>query len=178
MEAGGSPAPPGRPTPRPAASGDGRSRKAEIKPAKPPSRDKRFEQLLADDPVWREIKFSREKSGPNRPVNDDERAALGTRAELRTVDYGTKFWKILQHGDSEDLYSLERLDGGLVPPWFPDLDECRRCTIGAAWAGSKYGYEQLKQPALICFNQGALPGKTRCRRGRVPGEVAGQHHGP
>ncbi len=120
---------------------------------KAPSRDKVFEALLGVDPVWQEIDFSREKPGPNRPVNDDERERLGTRAEFRDLDhYNPKFWKVLDRGDTENIYELERLDGGLVPPWFPDLKECRRCTIGAAYAKSNGGYPPRK-PALVCFNK-------------------------
>ena len=134
------------------AATSGGSKAAGGQQAKKPSPDKQFEFLLRDDPVWREIKASREKSGPDRPVSDDERAALGTRAEFRTVDWQTKFWKVLQRGDNDNLHALERLDGGLVPPWFPDLDECRRCTIGAAWARPKDG-SGPRQPALACFNR-------------------------
>ena len=119
---------------------------------KNPSRDKVFEGLLAEDPVFKEIVFSREKSGPNRPATDEEREALGTRAEFRSVDYNTKFWKILERGEKADAYGVERLDGGRVPPWFPDLKECRRCTIGAAYAKSRDGYG-LRNPVLVCFNK-------------------------
>ena len=63
-------------------------------PAAAPSRDRQFEQALAQDPVFENVIAGRTKKGPNRPVSDAERAALGTRAELKDVDYSTKFWKI------------------------------------------------------------------------------------
>ena len=119
--------------------------------AKAPSRDKQFEQLLAKDPVFKQIAASREKKGPNRAVTDDERKALGTRAEFKDVSYQTKFWKILQKGNPENVHNWQRGDGGHVPPWFPDLHECQRCIIGASYAKSN-GYP-LDKPALVCFNR-------------------------
>ena len=117
------------------------------------SRDKQFENVLKKDPVWKQITVSREKRGPNRPVNDQERQKLGTRAELReVVSYGEEFWKILQKGRPEDVNYWSRYRGGLVPPWFPDLKECQECTIGAAYAKSRNGYP-LSEPTLVCFNQ-------------------------
>ena len=117
------------------------------------SRDKLFEQLLANDPVWKEIVATRAKKGPNRPVSDEEKAALGTRAEFKDVSYDTKFWKILQVGNQENAHNWQRRDGGHVPPWFPDLGECQRCVIGASYAKSNGGYP-LEKPALVCFNRG------------------------
>ena len=58
-------------------------------------------ELLAQDPVWKLIASGREtgKKGPHRPVNDQERELLGTRAVLKEVIlYGsdkTSFWKVL-----------------------------------------------------------------------------------
>ena len=118
-----------------------------------PSREKQFELLLAKDPVWKGIIAGRTKKGPNRPVTDREREALGTRAELRDVDYNTKFRKILEVSrSSEDPYAWDKGQGGTVPHWFPDLDECRRCTIGAAYAKSRSSY-MLEKAALVCFNR-------------------------
>ena len=107
------------------------------------SRDQQLEQLLAKDPVFKQVVAARAKKGPNRPVNDEEREQLGTRAELREVGHGTRFWKILEKGNPEGVRSThgwKREDGGPVPPWFPDLDECKRCIIGAAYAKSRGGY--------------------------------------
>ena len=131
-----------------------------------PSREKQFEQLLAKDPVWKGIVAGRTKKGPNRPVNGQEREALGTRAELTDVDYDTKFWKILEVSrSSEDPYAWDKGRGGTVPHWFPDLDECRGCTIGASYAKSRSSY-MLEKPALVCFNREHYEEK------RKAGEVA------
>ena len=82
------------------------------------SRDKQFEQLLASDPVWKQITVSRETPGPNRPTTDEEREQLGTRSELREMgSYGDGFWKILQKGGPESSHEWERDGGGPVPPW-------------------------------------------------------------
>ena len=122
-------------------------------PAKSVSRDKQFEQVLANDPVWKRVISSREKPGPYRPVNEEEKAILGTRAELRDVPgYGEGFWKVLQKGRPSELYDWRRASGGLVPPWFPDLKECQQCTIGAAYAKSR-SHHQPEKPTLCCFNQ-------------------------
>ena len=48
--------------------------------------DKQFEEALAKDPVWKGIVSLRSKKGPNRPTNDREKSALGTRSELKSVD--------------------------------------------------------------------------------------------
>ena len=131
-----------------------------------PSREKQFEQLLAKDPIWKGIVAGRTKKGPNRPVNGQEREALGTRAELKDVDYDTKFWKILEVSrSSEDPYAWDKGKGGTVPHWFPDLDECRGCTIGASYAKSRSSY-MLEKPALVCFNREHYEEK------RKAGEVA------
>ena len=117
-------------------------------PAKSVSRDKRFEQVLANDTVWKKISAAREKAGPNRPVDDEEKKQLGTRAELREVEYrDPAFWKILQRGD---VNGYGRQDA--VPPWFPNLKECQQCTIGAAYGLSRGGHP-LDKPTLCCFNQ-------------------------
>ena len=109
---------------------------------------------MAKDPVMKQVAASREKKGPNRPVNDEEKAQLGTRAELRAVTDNTGFWKVLEKGDLDwrKKYSWSREQGGILPPWFPDLDECKRCTIGAAYAKSRYGYT-LRDVTLVCTNQ-------------------------
>ena len=126
-----------------------------------PSRDEQLAQLMESDPVWLQIAAAREKPGPSRPVTDEEREQLGTRAEFRDVGhYGEGFWKILQKGRPEDSRSWERQEGGLVPPWFPNLKECQRCTIGASYAKSRGGYP-LSDAKLVCFNQEHYQEKLR-----------------
>lgn len=123
--------------------------------SKSASRDKHFEVVLAKDPVFKQVATSRAKKGPSRPVNDEERAQLGTRAEMRDVSGNTGFWKILEKGEldgRQNKYAWSREGGGIVPPWFPDLDECQRCTIGAAYAKSRDGYT-LRDVTLCCFNR-------------------------
>ena len=116
------------------------------------SRDKQFEQLLAKDPVWKHVTAARAKKGPNRPVTDEEREQLGTRAKLREVGYDEAFWKIPQRVNAGDRHEWSRLKGGGVPSWFPDIEECKQCTIGAAYAKSRGGYP-LRDATLVCFNQ-------------------------
>ena len=74
-------------------------------------------------------------------MTDEERAALGTRAELRSVDpYGDEFCKVLENARSEDVHDWERdRSGGLVPPFF-NLADCRSCVTGAAYAKRKYDH--------------------------------------
>ena len=119
-------------------------------------RDKHFEVVLAKDPVMKTVVASREKKGPSRPVDAAEKDLLGTRAELRDVSPNTRFWKILEPSNLDhrsNKYAWSREAGGPVPPWFPDLDECRkRCTIGAAYAKSRDGYT-LRDVTLVCMNQ-------------------------
>ena len=132
------------------------------------SRDRHFEVVLAKDPVFKQVAKSRAKKGPSRPVNDDERAQLGTRADLRDVSGNTAFWKILEKGNldgRQNKYAWSRERGGPVPPWFPDLDECKRCTIGAAYAKSRDGYT-LRDVTLVCMNGSTT--RRNCKRVRLP----------
>ena len=123
-------------------------------PAKGVSREKQFEQVLASDPVWKKIAVSRETPGPVRPVTEAEKEQLGTRAEFQEVSYsGPSFWKILQKGNPDDVYDWQNDKGGHVPPWFPDLKECQRCTIGAVYARGKSEYSPLSKTTLGCFNR-------------------------
>ena len=116
------------------------------------SRDQQLQQLLARDAVWKKISATRETPGPDRPVTDEEREKLGTRAEFRDVTWNTDFWKILQHAQLHDVRSWDSQKGGAIPPWFPDLKECQRCSIGAAYAKSQQ-YYALEKIKLVCFNQ-------------------------
>ena len=118
-------------------------------------RDKQFESALAKDPVMKQVAAAREKKGPSRPVDAAEKEQLGTRAALRDISGNTVFWKILEPSNLDarpNKYAWSREQGGSVPPWFPDLDECRRCTIGAAYAKSRDGYT-LRDVTLVCMNQ-------------------------
>ena len=128
--------------------------RATTQQGKSPSREQQFQEVLATDPVWNAISVSREKPGPAHPVNDEEREQLGTRAEFREVEsYGGSFWKILQKARPQDIHSWDRENGGHVPPWFPNLKECQKCTIGAAYAKTRGGYGILDRPTLVCFNR-------------------------
>ena len=122
-----------------------------------PTRDQQLEGVLVEDPVWKAIAAARETPGRARPATDEEREQMGSRAELREIStYGMRgtFYKVLQKAQPQDIYSWQREDGGLVPPWFPDLKECQKCTIGAAYAksGDSYGGGPRK-PTLTCFNR-------------------------
>ena len=117
-------------------------------------RDSQLGELLAKDPVWKKIAAAREKKGPHRPVTEEERQQLGTRAEYKTLGHSASFWKLLQSAAADDhVRDWNRLDGGRLPPYFPDLDECRKCTIGAAYSRSEYGDYPLQKPTLVCHNK-------------------------
>ena len=123
--------------------------------AQAPSRDKQFEQALAKDPVFKKIVAGREKKGPNRPVTEEEKAALGTRAELQSVDrHGNEFWKILENAQPGLVYDWERNQtGGRVPPFFKmGAADCRYCIAGAAYAKEKFDYVGTGVN-LVCTNQ-------------------------
>ena len=125
-----------------------------------PSRDKQFENMLAQDPVFMRIKAARAKNGPDRPVSDEEREHLGTRAELRTVDpYGDAFWKSLQNGRAESIWDWERdRKGGRVPPFF-DLSECNSCIAGAAYAKPRHDHTG-QGVRLVCTNRACYDRKV------------------
>ena len=80
-----------------------------------------------------------------------EKGQLGSRAEFFRISYNeSPFYRLLRYSD--EAYQWDREEGAWLPPWFPDLDECRsRCTIGAAYAMGRYpiGYE----PGLVCLNR-------------------------
>ena len=152
---------------------------APAKSSKSDSRDNQFEQLLAKDPVWKQVVASREKKGPNRPVTDAERAALGTRAKLHIIGYSAPFYKVLDKWEIEEGYQLRQLEGlkgGGVPPWFPDLEECQKCIIGAAYVASNDGYP-LRKPTLACFNQEHYLEKLQAGRAAYEEKLAAQQKG-
>ena len=140
-----------------------------------PSSDKQFEQALARDPVWKAVVARREKKGPNRPVTDEEKAALGTRAELKSVDpYGDAFWKVLESARPEDVHDWERdRSGGRVPPFF-NLADCRSCVAGAAYAKRKYDHTG-DGVRLVCTNRSCYDRKlsidTPTHREKVEAEL-------
>ena len=140
-----------------------------------PSSDKQFEQALAKDPVWKAVVVRREKKGPNRPMTQEEKAALGTRAELRSVDhYGDDFWKVLEKARPEDVYYWEHdRSGGRVPTFF-NLAECRSCVAGAAYAKRRYDHSG-DGVRLVCTNRSCYDRKlsidTPTHREKVEAEL-------
>ena len=119
-------------------------------------KDSQLGELLAKDPVWKKIAAAREKKGPHRPVTDEERKQLGTRAELKDLNPYARngFWKLLQmasKGDSPNRWMDQ--DGGLLPPFFADLDGCGSCTAGAAYVTPNSFHSRNGKPQLACFNK-------------------------
>ena len=125
---------------------DGRTKKKADK-------DSQLGELLVRDPVFKSIAAAREKKGANRPVTDEERQQLGIRAELKEVGYNRNpFWKLLeQAGKNAHPNRWMDEDGGLLPPFFVDLDGCKSCTAGAAYVLSPY--HRNSKPQLACFNK-------------------------
>ena len=157
--------------------GSGRRRAICSDPAKGVSLEKQFEKVLASDPVWKKIVVSRETAGPVRPVTEEEKTALGTRVELRDVpSYNAGFYKKLNKGNPDDVYDWDRDSGGFVPPWFPDLEECQKCTIGAAYAKSRNGYP-LEKITLCCFNRDHYKEKLQAGEADFRGKVEAQRKG-
>ena len=110
-------------------------------------------EVLAKDPVFKGIAAAREKKGPHRPVTDEERNQLGTRAELKEVGYSRNpFWKLLEKA-GENVHPNRWLDedGGVLPPFFADLEGCSSCTAGAAYVRAPY--HRNNKPQLACFNK-------------------------
>ena len=134
-----------------------------------PSRDKQFEAS-----PWPTIPSSRRSSpvepgrAPHRPVNDEERAALGTRAELQDVTYETKFWKVLDANsrNSHDPYRWEEAQGrtraSLVPRPGGVLQLHHRRSLRQV---QQVPSAREHHPRV--FQQGALPAEAT-RRGRRP----------
>ena len=112
-------------------------------------------EYLAKDPVWKAIAAKRDKKGPFRPVTDEERKALGTRASVkdRTSYNSRDFWKRLEKAapsDSPRLWTTG--DGGPVPPHFP-LEGCAGCVKGAAYVRPGPGGHTGKKLVLCCTNK-------------------------
>ena len=143
---------------------------------KAPSSDKQFEQALANDPVWKKIVAGRAKKGPNRPVTDEERAALGTRAELKMVDpWGNEFWKILENAQPSNIYEWEsNSSGGRVAPFF-QLADCRNCVAGAAYVKRRNDHigdgVKFACTNASCYNR-KLSIDTPTHREKVEAELA------
>ena len=136
-----------------------------------PRQERWLESALAKDPVWQGIAALRSEPGPNLPQNDREREALGSRAQFLDW-YGQPFYKELRAVDirsPSDLAHAEQEKRDGVPPWFPDLEECMACVIGAKW--TRLGYPAQTVP--ICTNREHYLEKLQGRRGGVPGTAAG-----
>ena len=161
------------------ASGKGKGHSSSPDVGKKAERDRLLGQLLAKDPVWQDVIAHRKKKGPNRPQTDEEREALGTRAELHVIGYDVPFYKVLDRWEIDEHYQLrqvEGLKGGGVPPWFPDLKECQRCIIGAAYAASDHGYP-IRKPVLACFNQEHYLEKLEAGKAAYAEKLAAQAKG-
>ncbi len=115
-------------------------------------RAKRFEALIAADPVWLAMPARRDKPGPRGWLSDYEKEQMGTRAEFVKIENGgdRAFWKLVQQGTVEEPYRWRSGSGKHMPPWFP-IEDCRTCVAGAAYAYSPQGYP-LDKPALVCTN--------------------------
>ena len=140
------------------------------------ARIQQLEELLAQDPVWKKISVSRETPGPGRPVTDEEREQLGTRAELQEVRWGTPFWKVLQRDRPAAVHRWDKNNSGPVRSWFPNLKECQQCTIGAAYGVSDYGYP-LEKPTLCCFNQAHYQEKLQAGEADYKAKLDAQEKG-
>ena len=119
-------------------------------------KDSQLGEILAKDPVFVEIAAAREKKGPHRPLTDEERKQLGTRAELKEVSLYSRnpFWKRLQKARRTDNpHRWQDDDGGIMPPFFPDLADCRGCTAGAAYVRVRRYSNTKDKPELACFNK-------------------------
>ena len=126
------------------------------------SKDQQFEAALAKDPVWIRIRDRRTKKGPNRPLDQEEKAALGTRAEMVDVDAPPPghigFWRMLKIGAPEDVHYWEADRSGENLPSYFDTAECRSCVAGAAYAKSRNGY-RINGVQLICTNRACYEAK-------------------
>ena len=123
-------------------------------------RDSQLGDVLKKDPVFQEIKRGRLEKGPNRPTSDEEKAALGTRAELITVTPLRASVLEGTHRPERHTIGRKMSNGGHLPRrGSPNLEEChvlhhrrrlRRSSreVPAAQAGA--GVHQ----------QGTLPGKA------------------
>ena len=113
---------------------------------KPPAKDLRH---LVNDPVGRQVlapAISQETQAAVKPPTKlDQEAAdkLGTRAKVVKVGYEARGHRLsgsgFHHGDEPP------------PPYFPDLNECRKtCTWGATYVTAQYN---SGDPELRCMNE-------------------------
>ncbi len=122
----------------------------------------RFEQLLANDPVWKAMPAGREKPGRGGQLTEYEREQLGTRAELKHISNGssTPFWKLVERGVMDSPHQWRgKSCGGKMPPWFP-IKDCRTCIAGAAYAHSGRDRYPLDTPTLVCLNRACFDEKN------------------
>ena len=109
-------------------------------------------QALVEDPVWQGIVAARTETGPDVPATVDEWEALGSRGEFIHNTHRLDFWKEIRKPSELNRYELVRSQddrGGPMPPWFPDLEECRTCVIGAVHARMDWPVRL----GLICANE-------------------------
>ena len=113
--------------------------------------DPRLSSILLDDPVWQGIVSLRSEAGPDLPQNDREREALGSRGRMWAMGPDHQFLKGVYIDENASSDYLEQMSDPrrwtAMPPWFPDLEECKSCTIGAAY-GHWYG-----ETLLACTNK-------------------------
>ena len=98
-------------------------------------------------------------AGPDRPITDEEREQLGTRRSCRTYPGRPPSGSSWTGPPRTTSTAGVRPGAAACPPFVPDLKECRRCTIGAAYARSRGDYP-LSKPALCCFNRECYDGKA------------------
>ena len=171
-----------------ADAGDGVSRENSGRSAPKPNKNQDFERTLGKDPVFLKIKKGRQtekgKQGPNRPVSEEEKEALGTRAELRNLDpYGDKeFWRHLENDVPENVRGWgSHRAGSKVPPFF-NLAECRGCTAGRAYGKvhGNYHYSTGRDGILpVCLNRQCYDAKlsrdTAAHQDEVEAQLVAQN---
>ena len=144
--------------------------------------DQLLERALANDPVWMKVANASpasRRSGTVLPLTGEEKEALGTRAELRTVNSLEHFYKVLKKDDSSYRY-LPHLVEGIgkpVAPWLPDFEEgcLRACTAGAAYATSPKEHPLSRGTAtLCCFNSDCYSQKAQTGLELFQQEIADQ----
>ena len=118
------------------------------------SRDKQFEQLLASDPVWKQITVSRETPGPNRPTTDEEREQLGTRSEFRELgSYGEGFLENSSESRPAIILRLGTRERRWRPAVVPRTSKSARTAPSGPPTRSREGGHPLREPTLVCVNR-------------------------